>query len=208
MFPEGKTLGLYHTADASLWFFHAADRYFRATGDRETLEVLLPKLLDIIDHHQKGTDFGIGVDPADGLLLQGAEGYQLTWMDAKVDDWVVTPRRGKAVEINALWYNALCVTAGWLETESATWTRRNNSRLSLPMFTRTLTRKFWSPNSAIALTLWTKRKEAMTLLFAPTRSSASLCRTRFSPEDKWRPVVNVVHEQLLTPVGLALPRAQ
>jgi predicted glycogen debranching enzyme len=116
MFPEGKTLGLYHTADASLWFFHAADRYLQATGDTETLEVLLPKLLEIIDHHEKGTEFGIGVDPADGLLRQGAEGYQLTWMDAKVDGWVVTPRRGKAVEINALWYNALCVTAGWLET--------------------------------------------------------------------------------------------
>ena len=62
-------------------------------------------------------DFGIGVDPKDGLLRQGAEGYQLTWMDAKVDDWVVTPRRGKAVEINALWYNALCYMKQWLEEE-------------------------------------------------------------------------------------------
>ena len=115
MFPEGKTSGLYNTADASLWYFHAADRYIRATEDAETLEVLLPTLLDIIDWHQKGTLFGIGVDPADGLLRQGAEGFQLTWMDAKVGDWVVTPRRGKAVEINALWYNALCVAASWLE---------------------------------------------------------------------------------------------
>ena len=65
----------------------------------------------------RGTRFGIGVDPGDGLLRQGAEGYQLTWMDAKVDDWVVTPRRGKAVEINALWYNALRLLAGWLREE-------------------------------------------------------------------------------------------
>ena len=115
MFPEGKTSGVYHTADATLWFFHAADRYMQATDDMETLEVLLPRMLDIIEHHLKGTDFGIGVDPEDSLLRQGAEGYQLTWMDAKVDDWVVTPRRGKAVEINALWYNALCITAGWLK---------------------------------------------------------------------------------------------
>ena len=71
-------------------------------------------LRDIIDHHLRGTRFGIGVDPADGLLRQGADGYQLTWMDAKVGDWVVTPRRGKAVEINALWYNALRLLAGWL----------------------------------------------------------------------------------------------
>ena len=69
--------------------------------------MLLPQLHDIVDRIMRGTRFGIHVDPKDGLLRQGAEGYQLTWMDAKVDGWVVTPRRGKAVEINALWYNAL-----------------------------------------------------------------------------------------------------
>ena len=73
--------------------------------------------MDIIDHHLRGTRFGIGVDPQDGLLRQGAEGYQLTWMDAKVGDWVVTPRRGKAVEINALWYNALRLLEQWLREE-------------------------------------------------------------------------------------------
>ena len=113
MFPEGEREGLYHTADATLWYFHAIDRYLEATGDLETLRLLLPKLLDIVDHHVRGTRFGIGVDPADGLLRQGAPGYQLTWMDAKVGDWVVTPRRGKAVEINALWYNALRLLADW-----------------------------------------------------------------------------------------------
>ena len=107
MFPEGENKGLYHTADATLWFFHALARYLEVTKDRATLRHVLPKLLDIVEHHMRGTRFGIGVDPDDGLLRQGAAGYQLTWMDAKVDDWVVTPRRGKAVEINALWYNAL-----------------------------------------------------------------------------------------------------
>src|SRR5208282_2601104 len=66
------------------------------------------------EHHLRGTRFGIHVDPRDGLLSQGAAGYQLTWMDAKVGEWVVTPRRGKAVEINALWYNALCYMREWL----------------------------------------------------------------------------------------------
>ena len=75
---------------------------------------LLPQLVDVVEHHLVGTRFGIGVDPHDGLLRQGAPGFQLTWMDAKVGDWVVTPRRGKAVEINALWYNALCLLADWL----------------------------------------------------------------------------------------------
>ena len=114
MFPEGKNTGLYHTADATLWFFHAIDRFVDVTGDRSMLAFLLPKLVDIISWHLRGTDFGIGVDPADGLIRQGKEGYQLTWMDAKVDGWVVTPRRGKAVEINALWYNALKLMEGWL----------------------------------------------------------------------------------------------
>src|SRR6185437_15849965 len=103
LFPDGSNEGLYHTADATLWFFHAIDRYLAATGDRATLLHILPVMRDIVAHHIRGTRFGIGVDPADGLLREGAEGYQLTWMDAKVDGWVVTPRRGKAVEINALW---------------------------------------------------------------------------------------------------------
>ena len=113
MFPDGAREGLYHTADATLWFFHAVEQYVRATGDTETLERLLPTFADIVRQHIAGTRFGIGVDPADGLLRQGEAGYQLTWMDAKVDDWVVTPRRGKAVEINALWYNALRLLEGW-----------------------------------------------------------------------------------------------
>ena len=114
LFPEGESQGLYHTADATLWFFHAIDRYLRITGDEALLRDLLPALVESIDCHLKGTHFGIGVDPEDGLLRQGAEGYQLTWMDAKVDGWVVTPRRGKAVEINALFYNALCNLTRWL----------------------------------------------------------------------------------------------
>src|SRR5262249_41310960 len=116
-FPDGKTEGVYHTADATLWFFHALHRYVETTGDRETLTHLLPALIDIVACHVRGTRFGIGVDPSDGLLRQGAPGYQLTWMDAKVGDWVVTPRRGKAVEINALWYNALCLLRDWLRQE-------------------------------------------------------------------------------------------
>ena len=114
MFPDGAKEGKYNTADATLWFFHALGRYLDRTADRTTLQLLLPKLTDIAEHHLRGTKFNIHVDPADGLLAQGQEGYQLTWMDAKIGDWVVTPRRGKAVEINALWYNALRLLANWL----------------------------------------------------------------------------------------------
>ena len=113
MFPEGEKQGLYHTADATLWLFHAIARYLDCSHDDLTLSALYPTLKQIVAAHVNGTHFGIHVDPADDLLAQGAEGYQLTWMDAKVDDWVVTPRRGKAVEINALWYNALRVMEQW-----------------------------------------------------------------------------------------------
>src|SRR5262249_38987930 len=127
MFPEREQEGLYHTADATLWYFHAIHGYREATGDRTTLRMRLPSLCDIVDHHIRGTRFGIGVDPADGLLKQGAPGYQLTWMDAKVGDWVVTPRRGKAVEINAMWYNALRLLEGWLRQEQEAGVRSQES---------------------------------------------------------------------------------
>lgn len=117
MFPEGNNAGLYHTADATLWFFHAVDRYLAATSDRAMLRDILPVLEDIIEHHVRGTRFGIHVDPEDGLLVQGEVGYALTWMDAKLGDLVITPRRGKAVEINALFYNALRLLEGWLREE-------------------------------------------------------------------------------------------
>lgn len=102
----------FNTADATLWFFQAAYRYGLASGDWPfVLEDLLPILTTILDAHVKGTKYNIHVDPADGLLYAGEEGVQLTWMDAKVGDWVVTPRTGKPVEIQALWYNALRIAA-------------------------------------------------------------------------------------------------
>src|SRR5207249_1536014 len=83
LFPEGRNEGLYHRADATLWFFQALAKYVEATDDRPTLKLILPKLIDIVDHHMHGTKFGIGLDPNDGLLRQGQLSYQLTWMDAK-----------------------------------------------------------------------------------------------------------------------------
>src|SRR5205085_8184076 len=100
-----------NTADATLWFFEAWRAYVEASGDHENLAQAFPILADIIDRHLEGTRYGIRVDPGDGLLCAGEPGVQLTWMDAKVGDWVVTPRIGKPVEVNALWYNALLRTA-------------------------------------------------------------------------------------------------
>ncbi len=112
-FPDSGEEPEYNTADATLWMFQALDRYLATTGDWSLLKELFPTLDDIIHWHIRGTSFGIGVDPADGLLHAGAPGVQLTWMDAKVGDWVVTPRRGKPVEVNALWYCALACMETW-----------------------------------------------------------------------------------------------
>jgi predicted glycogen debranching enzyme len=108
-FPDVGTAPHYNTADATLWMFAATEAIAIGTGKINIAKDLYPLLSDIVAHHVAGTHYGIGVDPADGLLRAGEEGVQLTWMDAKVDGWVVTPRIGKPVEINALWYNALRV---------------------------------------------------------------------------------------------------
>jgi predicted glycogen debranching enzyme len=110
-FPDAGEQPEYNTVDATLWYFHAIDRYVAASGDLSLALRLFPALADIIGWHLRGTRYGIHVDPADGLLTAGEPGVQLTWMDAKVGDWVVTPRIGKPVEINALWVNALRVMA-------------------------------------------------------------------------------------------------
>jgi predicted glycogen debranching enzyme len=104
----------YNTADASLWYLFAIAAYHDATGDDGLVDEVLPVVRDILDRHIDGTRYGIGMDPADSLLRAGEPDVQLTWMDAKVGEWVVTPRIGKPVEINALWYNALRTAAGFL----------------------------------------------------------------------------------------------
>ncbi|MGF1570972.1 MAG: amylo-alpha-1,6-glucosidase [Nodosilinea sp.] len=107
LFPETGEPPHYNTVDATLWYVEAVRAYHQVTADTALLAALFPALQDIITWHHKGTRYNIHVDPADGLLYAGEPGVQLTWMDAKVGDWVVTPRLGKPVEVNALWYNAL-----------------------------------------------------------------------------------------------------
>lgn len=106
-FPDEGETPEYNTVDATLWYFEAIRSYYEKTQDKALLTDLFPVLHGIVKAHIEGTRYNIHVDPSDGLLYAGEPDVQLTWMDAKVDDWVVTPRMGKAVEINALWYNAL-----------------------------------------------------------------------------------------------------
>src|SRR5262249_30830208 len=111
-FPDADGTPEYNTIDATLWYFEAIRQYFAATNDLTTLKQLFPVLSEIIEAHVAGTRYNIHVD-SDGLLYGGGPGVQLTWMDAKIGDWVVTPRTGKPVEINALWINALESTIGF-----------------------------------------------------------------------------------------------
>ncbi|HSF10591.1 MAG TPA: amylo-alpha-1,6-glucosidase, partial [Nitrospirales bacterium] len=200
LFPEGGKEGLYHTADATLWFFHAIDRYVEATGDMATLEILLPRLLTIASAHLQGTRFGIHVDPEDDLLRQGEESYQLTWMDAKVDEWVVTPRRGKAVEINALWYNALCLLADWVHqlrgnSEADPW------RVHAEKTRSSFNRRFWYDKGGYLFDV-VDGEEGDDTACRPNQLLAFSLKHPVLDRRQWEPVLDVVRQRLLTPVGL------
>jgi predicted glycogen debranching enzyme len=201
MFPEGDSGGLYHTADATMWFFHAVDRYVAQTGDRETLRVLLPKLVDIIEHHVRGTHFNIHVDPADGLLTQGAEGYQLTWMDAKVDGWVVTPRRGKAVEINALFYNALRVLERFLTEEGDPVTASRIGDLA-GRAQASFNTRFWNEERQCLFDVVDKEGGGNDPAVRPNQIFSISLPNPVLDRQRWESVMGVVRKELLTPVGL------
>jgi predicted glycogen debranching enzyme len=175
-------------------------RYVEASGDRETLRFVLPQLEAIVDYHLRGTRFGIGVDAADGLLKQGQEGYQLTWMDAKVDGWVVTPRRGKAVEINALWYNALCLLAGWLRQERGDAQAQPieaHARRAFEAFNA----RFWYEKGGYLYDVVDGEKgDDMSL--RPNQVFAIALDHPVLDKSRWPAVLQVVEERLLTPFGL------
>jgi predicted glycogen debranching enzyme len=200
MFPEGDSEGLFHTADATMWFFHAIHRYVCATGDRDLIETLLPKLEEIIVRHVEGTDFGIRVDPADGLLIQGAEGYQLTWMDAKVAAWVVTPRRGKAVEINALWYNALRLLSDWQGQFGNPKGARATSALA-DRARESFNRRFWREDCGYLYDV-VDGEQGDDGALRPNQTLAIALDHAVLDESRWKAVMKAVEEQLLTPVGL------
>ena len=201
MFPEGEREGLYHTADASLWFFHAVHRYVQLTNDRETLRLLLPKLTEIIEQHMSGTLFGIGMDAEDALLRQGRQGYQLTWMDAKVGDWVVTPRRGKAVEINALWYNALRLMEGWLKEEDQE-TAMLRMKETADRVRESFNLRFWYEQGGYLYDVVDAENGVCDDACRPNQIFTISLDHPVLDEARWQQVMDAVTYRLLTPVGL------
>jgi len=202
MFPDGATKGKYNTADATLWFFHALGRYFALSEDQITLKLLLPILTDMVEHHLRGTRFNIHVDPDDGLLVQGEEGYQLTWMDAKMGDWVVTPRRGKAVEINALWYNALRLLASWLENRDEAAAGRYHEHAARAR--ESFNNRFWFADDGYLYDVvdCNGNSEAVDRSCRPNQIFAISLDHPVLDKKYWKSVVDVVQSKLVTPVGL------
>ena len=198
LFPEGEQDGLYPTADATLWYFHALDRYYRATADRDLLIELQPVLRSILDRHVRGTRFGIGVDRRDGLLRAAADGYQLTWMDAKVEGWVVTPRRGKPVEIQALWYNAL---RGMVEWGSLTGRPESAWAQLAEQARESFNRRCWYEAGGYLYDV-VDGEQGDDRAFRPNQLLSVSLPHPVLNERRWQGVVEQVAEKLLTPVGL------
>ena len=144
-FPLTGEAPEYNTVDAALWYFEAVREYFELTSDTGLLRELFPVLAGIVDAHVRGTRYNIHVDPADGLLYAGEQGVQLTWMDAKAGDWVVTPRIGKPVEVNALWLNAATTMVRFARALG----RTANPYEALAQRARTGFARFWNPRRAI-----------------------------------------------------------
>jgi predicted glycogen debranching enzyme len=198
-FPDGENEGVYHTADATMWFFHALDRYLDYTRDTELIRDMFPTLASIVEHHMRGTLFHIGVDAADGLLHQGQEGYQLTWMDAKVDGWVVTPRRGKVVEINALWFNALRLMGTWAGQLGKDPGPYMGAAERVYM---SFNERFWNPATGCLFDVVDGEGGRNDPAIRPNQIFAISLRHPVLWSERWKPVLEVVHRDLLTPVGL------
>ncbi len=197
-FPDAGGKPEYNTVDAVLWYIEAARQCLAATGDTHTLQNLFPVLEGIIDAHVKGTRYQIHVDPADGLLYAGEAGVQLTWMDARIGDRVVTPRTGKAVEINALWINALETMAGF-----ARLLKKSSERYEvLARKAKDGFQKFWNEKQHCCYDVIDSPGIGNDAAIRPNQIFAvSLPLSPLTPEQQ-KSVVDLCAERLLTPYGL------
>jgi predicted glycogen debranching enzyme len=188
----------YNTVDATLWYFHALDQYLRLSGDSTLLAQLFPALEEIIAWHRRGTRFGIRVDTRDGLLAAGEPGVQLTWMDARVDNRVITPRMGKPVEINALWYNALRLMEEWATSQG------KDAQPYADAATRcreSFNQRFWQESSGyLADVIDSPDGDDSSL--RPNQVLAISLPHPVLDAAYWQPVLDTVTRHLLTPFGL------
>jgi glycogen debranching enzyme len=199
-FPDAGEQPEYNTVDAALWYFAAIDEYVRASGDHALVDELYPILRTIVRWHQRGTRYGIRVDARDQLLYAGEPGAQLTWMDAKIGDWVVTPRTGKPVEINALWFNALAIMRDFAVRLGAASDARDYAAAS-ERVARAFNQRFWRPGA----------KHLFDVIDAPEGDDPSLrpnqlfavsLRHAVLDNGRAKAVVDACARELWTPVGM------
>src|SRR5215470_11891355 len=198
-FPDAGETPEYNTVDATLWFFEAARAYLAYTGDSDFVRnELYPVFADIIAWHVRGTRYGIKVDPS-GLLTSGEPGVQLTWMDAKVGDWVVTPRRGKPVEIQALWYNALRIMEDLAQRFGDDAGRKRYRNMAC-VASWAFNRLFWNENAGC---LYDKVNGGPPdASIRPNQIFAVSLHHSMLSGERAKAVVEKVREHLLTPYGL------
>ena len=198
-FDDDSSAACFNSVDASLWFINAAFQYLQASQDSETfIKKLLPTIQLIIESYQKGTKFNIHSDQ-DGLITAGDEQTQLTWMDAKYDGIAFTPRCGKAVEVNALWYNCLCLLAQFYAERNDETSKHYQSKAN-------------QVGAAFCNLFWNKKKQYLNDCILPDGSIDDSLRPnqlyavslQFSPlsDEQQKSIVKVVQNNLLTPYGL------
>lgn len=189
----------YNNVDGTLWYFIAVYKYIQETGDiRFVLDDILPVLKEIINWHRKGTRYNIH-DEADGLLYSGEEGVQLTWMDAKVGDWVVTPRRGKAVEIQALWYNALRIYGDLLSLNKEEMEASVIAEQAV-LVQQSFTQQFWNAEDNCLYDVIDGDLKDKSI--RPNQLFAISLPYPLIGGKKAKAVLKIVEEKLYTPVGL------
>jgi predicted glycogen debranching enzyme len=195
---EGSGLK-YEAADVSLWFIHAVGEYLRYRGDELVVQRdLLPAMQQIIDTYQRGTALGIGA-AEDGLLRCGVENLPVTWMDARVGDWVITPRRGKPVEINALWYNALRTVAD-LSLRFGNAARADELNATAEKVKESFNKRFWNEEAGCCFDV--VDDDAIDPSIRPNQIFAVSLPHPVLSEGRQRAVVEKLRQELLTPVGV------
>jgi predicted glycogen debranching enzyme len=198
-FPDAGEQPEYNTVDATLWFFEAARAYTEYTGDFDFIQHELYSILaDIISWHIRGTRYGIRVDST-GLLYAGEPGVQLTWMDAKIGDWVVTPRHGKPVEIQALWYNALLTMENFARRFGDQAGQKTCSNMAT--FARwSFNRLFWNHSAGCLYDVVNGGPPDASI--RPNQIFAASLHHSMLTSEALRQVVDVVERELVTPYGL------
>ena len=200
MFPDEGTAPLYNTADASMWYFYAVGKYLDYTGTPEDYafvqETIYPKLKEIIAAYEHGTDFSIYMEE-DGLIHAGSGLDQVTWMDVRVGDWVATPRHGKPVEINALWYHALCLMEEW----ATRFGEDGSHYAALAAHAKeSFTKEFWNEKDGCLYDVVDGLEGDATL--RPNQIYAVSLPHRMLDADKEKKIVDKVYEKLYAKTGL------